>query len=232
MKKIRILLALAMIAALISGAALADGYVEAGAQVNVRSGPGLSYRDLGTIYSGDTLEYLEKSSIDNRGVVWYKVEYKGEPGWVSSKYCELFGEVYVYATDGQSYIRQNPNLNGKALTVMHEGEAAEYLGKTSIDNRGVAWYKVEFDGWTGWVSSKYTTLGEEEIYTREVIADDGQSYIRDYPSLDGAKLTVFRQDDSAVYLEKSAKDERGVTWYKVEYKGVIGWVSSRYASVY
>ena len=170
MKKIRILLALAMIAARISGAALADGDVEAGAQVNVRSGPGLSYRDLGTIYSGDTLEYLEKSSIDNRGVVWYKVEYKGEPGWVSSKYCELFGEVYVYATDGQSYIRQNPNLNGKALTVMHEGEAAEYLGKTSIDNRGVAWYKVEFDGWTGWVSSKYTTLGEEEIYRSENIA--------------------------------------------------------------
>ncbi|MBQ8506074.1 MAG: SH3 domain-containing protein [Clostridia bacterium] len=232
MKKTRMLLALALIAALLMGSALAAGYVEASASVNVRSGPGLSYGDLGTIYEGDTLEYLDKNSIDNRGVVWYKVEYKSEAGWVSSKYCELFGEVYVYATEGQSYIRNTPSLNGKALVIMREDEVAEYMGKTSVDDRGVAWYKVDYDGVTGWVSSKYTTLGEEEVYDREVIADDGKSYIRDYPGLNGEKLDVFREGESAIYLEKSSKDSRGVTWYKIEYDGIVGWVSSRYTSVY
>ena len=232
MKKFRILLALAMIAALLAGTALADGYVESGATVNVRTGPGLNYISLGTIHDGDTLEYLEKSFIDDRGVVWYKVDYKGDAGWVSSKYCELFGDVYVYATEGQSYIRSKASLSGKQLAIMREGEMAEFLGKTSVDERGVAWYKVDYDGTVGWVSSKYTTLGEEEIYTRFVIADDGQSYVRDYPNLDGKKLCVFREGEAATYLEKSSRDARGVVWYKVDYDGTIGWVSSRYTSVY
>lgn len=232
MKKFRILTACLLLLALIGGAALAEGYVEATATVNVRSGPGLSYRDIGTVYNGDTLSYLDKSSTDSRGVVWYKVNYDGESGWVSSKYSELHGEIYVYATGGQSYLRKNPNLNGKALVVMHEDEAALYMGKTSVDDRGVAWYLVDFDDTVGWVSSKYTTLGEEEVYTREVIADDGQSYIRDEPSLSGEKLAVFRKNESATYLEKRSIDDRGVVWYKVEYNGTIGWVSSRYSSVY
>lgn len=234
MKMMKRLLAMALAAILmLMGAALADGYVEVGANVNVRSGPGLGYDDIGTVYEGDTLEYLDKSSIDNRGVVWYRVDFEGEYGWVSSKYCELFGEIYVYATEGQSYIRSYPSLNGRALVILRQDEVAEYMGKTSVDDRGVAWYKVEYDGVTGWVSSKYTTLGEEgETYNREVIADDGQSYIRDYPSLSGEKLCVFREGESATYLEKSSKDNRGVAWYKVEFEGIVGWVSSRYTSVY
>lgn len=232
MKKIRILTAFLLLLALIGGAALADGYVEATASVNLRSGPGLSYRDLGTIHKGDTLSYLDKNSTDSRGVVWYKVKYDGSSAWISSKYSELYGEIFVYATGGKSYLRKTPSLSGKALVVMHEDEAAEYLGKTSVDDRGVAWYKVDFDGTVGWVSSKYTTLGEDEVYTREIVADGGQSYIRDEPSLDGNKLAVFHKNESATYLEKRSIDGRGVVWYKVVYNGTVGWVSSRYSSVY
>ena len=233
MKKIRFLAILTLIALLLAGSALADGYVEVGATVNVRTGPGLSYDDMGTAHKGDTLIYLDKSAIDNRGVVWYCVDFDDEYGWVSSKYCEFFGDIYVYAIEGQSFIRKNPNLNGKKLAIMYESEYAEYMGKTSVDDRGVAWYKVDFDGVIGWVSSKYTSLNEDGTnYDREVIADEGQSHIRAYPSLNGEKLGVFREGESAVYLEKSSKDSRGVTWYKVEYDGIIGWVSSRYTSVY
>lgn len=230
-KKLFALLALALIASMLMSSALAYSYVESSATVNVRKGPGLSYSSLGRIYEGDVVDYLDKTSIDDRGVLWYKVEFEDRPGWVSSKYCELFGDIYIYAVEGQSYIRKYPNLDGKALAIMHEEEYAEYLGKTSVDERGVAWYKVDFDGTIGWVSSKYTRFGEEE-YDRVVIADDGQSYIRDYPDLEGEALAIFRQDESATYLEKSSRDDRGVIWYKVEYDGTIGWVSSKYSSVY
>ena len=233
MKKMRFLSALLIVVLLITGMALADGYVEVGATVNVRTGPGLNYDNIGTAHEGDTLIYLDKSALDSRGVVWYRVDFDDEYGWVSSKYCELFGDIYVYATEGQSFIRRNPNLESKKLAIMYEDEYAAYLGKTSVDDRGVAWYKVEFEDVIGWVSSKYTSLNEDGInYEREVIADDGQSHIRDYPGLNGEKLEVFREGESAVYLEKSSKDSRGVTWYKVEYEGTIGWVSSRYTSVY
>ena len=218
---------------MLMSAALAAGYVNVGATVNVRSGPGLNYRDLGTAYKGDTLHYTDKSALDGRGVIWYRVEFDDEYGWVSSKYCELFGAVYVYASEGQSYIRSSAGISGRKLAVLQENDVAEYLGKTKLDERGVAWYKVEYDGVAGWVSSMYTALDMGgESYSREVVADDGQSYIRDYPSLNGAKLRVFREGDSADYLEESSRDSRGVIWYKVAYDGVVGWVSSRYSSIY
>ena len=229
----RLVSILVLLAMLLAGTALAEGYVEVGATVNVRTGPGLNYDDLGRAHKGDTLEYLDRSAIDNRGVIWYYVDFEDEYGWVSSKYCEYLGEIYVYATEGQSFIRKNPTLNGKKLGIMYEGDSAEYIGKTSVDDRGVAWFKIEFDGIIGWVSSKYTSLNEEgELYEREIIADEGQSHIRDYPSLTGEKLGVFREGETATYLEKSSRDSRGVTWYKVEYNGIIGWVSSRYTSIY
>jgi hypothetical protein len=33
---------------------------------------------------------------------------------------------------------------------------ARYLGETSIDDRGVLWYKIKWNGREAWVSSKYT----------------------------------------------------------------------------
>ena len=59
-----------------SGSKLTAAYVEATAMVNLRSGPGLGYKDIGTIYEGTTLTYLDQFSIDERGVAWYKVHYK------------------------------------------------------------------------------------------------------------------------------------------------------------
>ena len=55
----------------------------------MRSGPGLSYDDKGTLLSGSTATYLDEYSVDERGVTWYKISYNGGSGWVSSRYCEL-----------------------------------------------------------------------------------------------------------------------------------------------
>ena len=52
----------------------------------VRTGPGLKYRSIGVLKKGDETKYLSKKSTDARGVVWYKVDWNGRTGWVSSKY--------------------------------------------------------------------------------------------------------------------------------------------------
>ena len=57
--------------------------------VNLRSGPGLSYDTVGSIGSGVYIEYLGESSVDERGVAWYHVRYNGMTGWSSSKYVDL-----------------------------------------------------------------------------------------------------------------------------------------------
>jgi hypothetical protein len=62
---------------------------EAGLRSNVRTGPGLSYDTLGELSGGMELEFLNETSIDDRGVTWYKVRFEGRDGWVSEKYTKL-----------------------------------------------------------------------------------------------------------------------------------------------
>jgi uncharacterized protein YraI len=92
----------------------------------------------------------------------------GKEGWVSSGYASLSGysggvsysssSGTVVATDGDTNVRTGPGLSYSQLGTLYRGSSATYLGDSSVDDRGVRWYKVRYNGKTGWVSSKYTTL--------------------------------------------------------------------------
>ena len=59
-----------------------------GGSVNVRSAPGTSSRDIGTVHAGDILIYQGLTEpADGRD--WYLVIYDNSNGWVSSKYARL-----------------------------------------------------------------------------------------------------------------------------------------------
>lgn len=147
-------------------------YVKATARVNVRNSPNQNSSDIGTLLKGDTARYLGETSVDIRGITWYKVNHNGNVGWVSSRYSTLTNYASsssssssssgsygtVKGVSGDSNIRTEPNLGGKSINVMYKGETASYLGNSSVDNRGVTWYQVRFEGETGWVSSRYTQL--------------------------------------------------------------------------
>lgn len=63
---------------------------------------------------------------------------------------------YIEGDDGKSHVRTGPGKEYKKLGVLHIGEDARYLGETSIDDRGVLWYKIRWNGKAAWVSSMYT----------------------------------------------------------------------------
>lgn len=51
--------------------------------VNVRTGPGKSYKDIGTLHKGDTvIVYEEKDG-------WYRIEFEGQEGWFNASYAEI-----------------------------------------------------------------------------------------------------------------------------------------------
>ena len=62
---------------------------------------------------------------------------------------------FVKAT-GDVYVRTKPDKESKALGILSAGTTVSYLGSTKKDSRGVAWYKVNYNGNVGWVSSKYS----------------------------------------------------------------------------
>ena len=139
-----------------------SGTVEVNGDTNVRSGPGLGYSILDTIFVGETAIYLGNTSTDDRGVMWYNVQFEEHTGWVSSVYATLTGDSvtgsYVKGTSGDSNVRKGPGLGNSSFGYLYEGETAPFLGKTSVDERGVLWYNISYDGASGWVSSMYTTL--------------------------------------------------------------------------
>lgn len=63
---------------------------------------------------------------------------------------------YIEGDDGKSHVRTGPGLDYEAIGVLHRGEDARYLGETAIDDRGVLWYKIKWNGKSAWVSSRYT----------------------------------------------------------------------------
>ena len=63
---------------------------------------------------------------------------------------------YIEGDNGKSYVRTGPGLDYKSLGVLHRGDDARYLHETAIDERGVLWYKIRFNGKSAWVSSRYT----------------------------------------------------------------------------
>ena len=68
-----------------------SGNVTFSGNVNVRTGPGLDYGQMGSMNKGQSLTYAGDTQYDNRGVAWYSVYYNGSKGWVSSKYASVKG---------------------------------------------------------------------------------------------------------------------------------------------
>jgi uncharacterized protein YgiM (DUF1202 family) len=63
---------------------------------------------------------------------------------------------YIEGDTGKSYVHTGPGLDYKKIGVLHKGDDARYLGETAIDERGVLWYMIRWDGRKAWVSSRYT----------------------------------------------------------------------------
>lgn len=248
-KMIATLLVAALTLCLCGSALAASVTVHITGDCNVRSGPSLNNRILGTVYEGATLKGSGTSRKDSRGVVWYQVTYYGDDGWVSSKYAYTTGggsggggsssTRYVIGDSGKSNVHTGPGLSYKVIGVLRVDDSARYLEQTSVDNRGVTWYKITWNGENAWVSSRYTRLSSKKGGSSgssksdtTVVAEYGDTKVRTGPGLNYRSFDVMYEDDEADYLGKSSTDSRGVVWYKIDWYGDTGWVSSKYTELY
>ena len=229
MKNIRKILAALLIALFCLSVfpALAESAVVTTARVNLRSGVGTG-NDVITVIPAGTRVSFDKSSNDELGTAWYRVSYNGRTGWISSKYTQKSDSGYTankITTTGRVYLRSGAGINYSALKTVGKGEVFPFTAAVK-DDRGVTWYKVSYEGSTGWISSVYARL--DETSAAKVIAS-GDVHVRSEANLNGKSLAVIKKGQTAEFLNASAMDNRGVTWYKVRFDGVTGWVSTAYA---
>ena len=162
----------AKLVAVPSGSTASDASVVevTGGKTYVRKSPSLKGKQVCVLSKGDTVSYLGSSSVDDRGVTWYSVRTSAGDGWISSRYTKLRGAskptggetattgTTVEVVGGSTNVRRYPSLDGKKLYVLSKGDTAQYLSKTSVDDRGVTWYAIRTSEGEGWISSKYAKL--------------------------------------------------------------------------
>ena len=116
--------------------------------VNLRSGRGTNYSSLGVIPTGTAITVTDRSDGD-----WYGVTVNGQSGYMFSEYIRLTSSAAVGDTaETTAYLnlREGAGTDTAVLLVIPQGAKVTIEEKTSD-----AWYKVRYNGKTGYVSTDY-----------------------------------------------------------------------------
>ena len=202
--------------------------------LNLRDKASTSGKILTTIPKGKTVTIL--SEKDENG--WYKVSYGGKTGYVSGSYLTTSpsGSTTITTKTGTATenlnLRNQASLSGKILTTIPKGKTVTILSEK--DENG--WYKVSYDGKTGYAISNYIKEGDSNSESTDStpstpVPIEGQPTenlnLRDQPSTSGKILTTIPKGKIVTIL--SEKNANG--WYKVSYNGKTGYVSGSYFKV-
>jgi len=161
-----------------------DGYVSARTGINLRLGPGMNEKVIGSLGIGEIAEVW--GITDNN---WYLVSYNGQIGYVSSEYVDYSdsfefsknsdGKIYAYTTANVNF-REEATKNSDKICLLNKGTPVEVLGQS--DNR---WFMVSYNGTIGYISPEYITFNPEGYYRADFIKvvyatdDIGMSNLKD-----------------------------------------------------
>ncbi|MEH7469011.1 SH3 domain-containing protein [Priestia megaterium] len=125
-------------------------YKVTASKLNVRSGAGTTYGIIGSVVKGQTLSVMSKSGS------WYKINYNGRTGYVSSDYVQASGtttppaESTMYTVTASTLnVRSGAGTNYASIGSVTKGQ------KLSVVSKSGSWYKINYNGRTGYVSSDY-----------------------------------------------------------------------------
>ena len=140
-------------------------------------------------------------------------------------------------TTGDVNMRKGPGLGYKSMRTISSGTKMEF-DKTKKDDRGVKWYRITYKGRQGWISSKYATESKpggssekskaKKSEKGRKLVTTGSVNLRTGAGLSYKSLRAVPEGVTLTY-DETKKDDRGVTWCHVSYKGKTGWISTKYA---
>ncbi|MEH7520328.1 MULTISPECIES: SH3 domain-containing protein [Priestia] len=195
-------------------------YKVTASKLNVRSGAGTTYGIIGSVVKGQTLSVVSKSGS------WYKINYNGRTGYVSSDYVQASGTTPPAESTTYTVTASTLNVRSGAGTSYASIGSVTKGQKLSVVSKSGSWYKINYNGRTGYVSSDYvqasgtgtTPPAESTTYTvtastLNVRSGAGTSYASIGSVTKGQKLSVVSKSGS---------------WYKINYNGRTGYVSSDY----
>lgn len=186
---------------------LGAGTVNATA-INFRESPSIDSTILATVKGGSEVVVISKYSDD-----WYKVMVDGVTGYMHSAYIDVVEELDFSIGDGQVTgngvrFRSEASRSSSTLDFLYTADRIQVLG---VDGE---WYKVSFEGKTGFVSSDYVKVDEQDLsVTRKLVVET--------VGMKMAELANQHLGISYVYggASPSGFDCSGFTYYLFQYFG-------------
>lgn len=200
--------------------------------VNVRSGPGTSYRVIDVAHSGSTVVATGPSSSG-----WTPVLWQGRAAFISSAYLATSRTAATVRPSARTRaastavttvalnVRTGPSTSTQVVRVLDPGTAVPLTG-TSSDG----WLQVIVDGRTLWVSGRYVRTGSAPAPTKTTLPPvTGRArattalMIRTQP---GPVFDSLGDIPEGTVLDLTGKESQGTT--QVVWEGALRWVNSRF----
>ena len=207
-----------------------------GSDVRMRSGAGTSYSIIGTYDKGTQMK------ITGAAGNWYAVSYSGKTGYVSADYMTLSAGATSSGTSkpaqtpaptpgtggfngaiiGTSVrMRSQPNTSSSILGYYSNGVTMTVLGSVE------GWYKVSYNGKTGYVSASYMRISPDNVYSTAKGGSVNGSAVRMRmgPSTDFAVIGSYNKGTEV----KISGEYNG--WYEISINGKYGYMKKDYVKV-
>lgn len=212
--------------------------------LNIRSGPGTSYKTAGSVKKGDTVTVLEKSGN------WGRID----KGWISLKYVKLDGTVAEttnktdtktdttgtvtdVVTDSNKTSLGNVVISTSALNV-RSGPGTKYVKVATVTSGQSLAYYQKSGNWVridkGWISLSYaklegasgTTGTTTGTSTSKVgLVTGSELNIRSTAGTNGTKVGSYKRGDQVAISEVATVGDS--TWGKTS----KGWISLKYVYI-
>jgi cell wall-associated NlpC family hydrolase len=222
-----------------------------GEGVRLRSQPNVSAAAIATLGENWLATVQGGPFKDNQGNSFYKVEWTGKIGYVSADYVSfaggssttastgvnskltIGGQAKVNGTGGEGVnLRQQPNVVAPTLSVLGETYLVTVLGGPFSDKEGNSYYRVEWAGYTGFVSGSFLTTAPKNAVAgtggnmRVTNTDGDQIRFRTGAGKQYPENGYVYEGQVLKILAGPTKDANGTSWYKLDRNGEVGYVDA------
>jgi uncharacterized protein YraI len=134
-------------------------------------------------------------------------------------------------------VRNAPNTGGAIIAKVNRNETYPVVGA----NADRTWYQINVNGNVGWVFGRYLNLsGGQNVPVTSSATTFAQAAATDYTVIGVANVNIRSQPGTggAILGRLNAGNTARIvgrnstsTWWQVDYNGLVGWVSSRFARI-
>jgi N-acetylmuramoyl-L-alanine amidase len=194
--------------------------------LNVREGPGLSYKVIEVVKRADRFSVIEEKSD------WIQVSLNssGKKGWVAAwlvkKHSanEVSSSKSGIVTANQLRVRSGPSTSYKVVTTLSQGATVTII-KTESN-----WHQIKTSSITGWVAAEFiqdiksdTGGSSSSQQTGKITANNLN--VRSTASTSGNILGKLQKGSTVSILSVESN------WVKIQYNGQAAWISKEFVEM-